>query len=278
MGFLADSVAVVTGAGSGMGRCLAQQLVTAGASVAISDVNEKLLDETAALLGGAKGKVTKHVVDVANEARMKEFADEVAAQHGRASVLLNNAGVALLGNFEELSTDDIRWLMGINFWGVVYGVTYFLPLLKKEKRAHIVNTSSIFGLVGAAGQSAYCASKFAVRGLTETLRHEFEGTNIFVTSVHPGGIKTPIAKHARRGAKAAAGLYDESVARFDRVARTTPDAAAARILLAVEKCEGRVLVGADCKVVDVWQRLKPAGYWKQLAKQIEDPRMTKSRA
>jgi NAD(P)-dependent dehydrogenase (short-subunit alcohol dehydrogenase family) len=275
MGFLSEGVAVITGAGSGMGRCLAQQLAGMGSALALSDVDEKGLAETVVLLGSPKGKVTQHLVDVANEARVKAFAEEVAAQHGRATVLFNNAGVALLGNFEELSLEDIRWLIDINFWGVIYGVYYFLPLLKKERRAHIVNTSSIFGLVGAVGQTAYCASKFAVRGFTESLRHELEGTNIFVTSVHPGGIKTPIAKHARPGARAAANLYKDSVSRFDRVAITSPEDAASRILKGVEKYEPRVLIGGDCKTVDLLQRVRPAGYWKQLAKRIEDPGVKK---
>ena len=271
MPFLSEGVAVITGAGSGMGRCLAQQLAGLGSSLAIADVNEKALAETAGLLGGAKGKVTQHVVNVAQEAQVKAFAEEVAAQHGRATVVFNNAGVALLGNFEELSLEDIRWLMDINFWGVIYGTYYFMPLLKKEKRAHIVNTSSVFGLVGVVGQTAYCASKFAVRGFTESLRHEMEGTNIFVTSVHPGGIKTRIAKNARPGARAEASLYEKSVSRFDRVAITTSEDAAARILKGVEKYEPRVLIGSDCKTVDILQRLRPVGYWKTLAKKIQDP-------
>jgi len=271
MSFLSEGVAVITGAGSGMGRCLAQQLAAKGASLAISDVNEKGLAETAASLGAAKGKVTTHVVNVADEPRVKAFAEEVVAQHGRATALFNNAGVALLGKFEEVSLQDIRWLMDINFWGVVYGTHYFLPILKKEKRAHIVNTSSVFGLVGAVGQTAYCASKFAVRGFTESLRHEMEGTNIFVTSVHPGGIKTAIARNAKPGAKAGANLYKDSVSRFDQVAITTAEDAAARILQGVEKYEPRVLIGGDCKSVDFLQRLRPAGYWKTLAKKIQDP-------
>ena len=271
MGFLSEGVAVITGAGSGMGRCLAQKLAGMGASLAISDADEKGLAETAALLGSPKGKVTQHIVNVADEARMKVFADEVAAQHGRATVLFNNAGVAVLGKFDELSLEDIRWLMEINFWGVIYGVFYFMPLLKKERRAHIVNTSSVFGLVGVVGQTAYCASKFAVRGFTESLRHELEGTNVFVTSVHPGGIKTAIAKRARLGARAAANLYPDSVSRFDRVAITTAEDAAARILKGVEKYEPRVLIGRDCWQADILQRLRPVGYWKMIAKRIQDP-------
>jgi NAD(P)-dependent dehydrogenase (short-subunit alcohol dehydrogenase family) len=271
MSFLSEGVAVVTGAGSGMGRCLAAQLASKGSSLAIADIDEKGLAETIASLGSPKGKVTRHIVDVADGEQVRAFADQVAAEHGRATVVFNNAGVALLGNFEELSLGDFRWLMDVNFWGVIYGVTHFLPLLKKEKRAQIVNTSSVFGLVGAVGQTAYCASKFAVRGFTESLRHELEGTNVFVTCVHPGGIKTPIARHARPGARAGRNLYQESVARFDRVARTSAEDAARRILRGVENREPRVLIGSDCLQIDIWQRLTPAGYWKKLSKQIEDP-------
>jgi len=258
-----------------LGRCLAQQLAGMGASLAISDVDEKGLAETEALLGSPKGKVTKHIVNVADEARMKAFAEEVAAQHGRATVLFNNAGVAVLGKFEELSLEDIRWLTDINYWGVIYGVFYFMPLLKKERRAHIVNTSSVFGLVGVAGQTAYCASKFAVRGFSESLRNELDGTNIFVTSVHPGGIKTAIAKRAKLGSRANASLYPESVSRFERVAITSPEEAAARILKGVEKYEARILIGRDCRQADILQRLLPTGYWKQIAKRIEDPGVRK---
>jgi NAD(P)-dependent dehydrogenase (short-subunit alcohol dehydrogenase family) len=271
MSFLSEAVAVVTGAGSGMGRCLAQQLATMGTSLALADVSEKGLGETVALLNGAKGKVTRHIVNVAEEAQVKAFAEDVEAKHGRATALFNNAGVALLGQFEELSLRDFRWLMDINFWGVVYGVTYFLPLLKREKRAHIVNTSSLLGFFGASGQSAYCTSKFAVRGFTESLHHELEGTNIGVTCVHPGFIRTSIAQNAKAGERAAASLHKESLARFGRVARTDPEAAAAKILRGVEQRKARVLIGADAYFVDIWQRLKPASYWSFLAKQFEDP-------
>jgi NAD(P)-dependent dehydrogenase (short-subunit alcohol dehydrogenase family) len=275
MGFLNEGVAVITGAGSGMGRCLAQQLAAMGSSLAISDADEKGLAETVALLGSPKGKVTQHIVNVADEARMKAFAEEVAAHHGRATVLFNNAGVAVLGKFDDLSIEDIRWLMDVNFWGVIYGVFYFMPLLKKERRAHIVNTSSVFGLVGVAGQTAYCASKFAVRGFSESLRNELDGTNVFVTSVHPGGIKTAIAKRAKLGARAKTNLYQDSVSRFERVAITTPAEAAARILKGVEKYEPRVLIGRDCKMADILQRLRPTGYWKLVAKKIQDPDLKK---
>src|SRR5271167_1449442 len=271
MGFLSEGVAVVTGAGSGMGRCLAEQLAAMGSSLALADVNEKGLNETVARLGGSKGKVTRHLVNVAEQAEVQAFAEEVAGQHGRATIVFNNAGVALLGHLDEISLQDFRWLMDINFWGVVYGVTYFLPLLKKEKRAHIVNTSSLLGFFGAAGQGAYCASKFAVRGFTESLHHELLGTNVGVTCVHPGFVRTAIAASAKQGAKTAAKLRTESLARFAKVARTAPEVAAAKILRGVEKNKARVLIGADAYFVDIWQRLKPESYWNLLAKQFADP-------
>src|ERR1700739_224416 len=216
MAFLSEAVAVITGAGSGMGRCLAQQLAAKGASLALADVNEKGLDETVALLGGAKEKITRHIVNVAEEAQVRAFAEAVTEQHGRATVLFNNAGVALLGHLEEISLRDFHWLMDINFWGVVHGVTYFLPLLKREKRAHIVNTSSLLGFFGAAGQGAYCASKFAVRGYTESLHHELLGTDVGVTCVHPGFVRTAIAERAKLGERAGGTLREESLTRFQK--------------------------------------------------------------
>ena len=275
MSWFSEGVAVVTGAGSGMGRCLARELAGEGASLALADVSEKGLQQTAALLSGFKGKITQHIVNVADEAQVKAFAEQVEAQHGRATLLFNNAGVALLGHFGEFSLQDFRWLMDINFWGVVYGVTYFLPLLKKERRAHIVNTSSLLGFFGAAGQSAYCASKFAVRGFTESLHHELEGTNVGVTCVHPGFTRTAIAKNAKSGERAAGHLHQHSIARFDRVARNDPEVAAKKILRGVERGKARILIGVDAYFVDIWQRLKPESYWSLIARQFEDPSVTK---
>ena len=271
MPFLDDGVAVITGAGSGMGRCLAQQLARKGASLALADVNEEGLHATVRQLGKARSKVTEHIVNVAEEQQVREFAAQVAREHGRATVLFNNAGVALLGHLEEISLDQFRWLMGINFWGVVYGCTYFLALLKKEKRAHIVNTSSLLGIFGAAGQGAYCASKFAVRGYTESLHHELLATNVGVTCVHPGFVRTAIAESARVGERAGATLRQESLARYNKVVRTDAPTAAAKILRAVELNKPRVLIGPDAYFADIWQRLKPATYWNLIAKQFEDP-------
>ena len=274
MSFLSTGVAVVTGAGSGIGRALAQRLAAAGSALAIADIDEAGLQQTAQALGKNSRLVTTHVVDVAKEESVKTFADDVGSRHGRFTLLINNAGVALHGNFEEISLDDLRWLMDINFWGTVYGVKYFLPLLKRELRAHIVNLSSVFGLIAPAGQTAYSASKFAVRGFTEALRHELEGTNVAVSCVHPGGIRTPIAQHARLGAATPATTREESITRFEKLARMPPEAAAAVILRGVERREPRILIGIDAYQIDILQRLRPATYWKSLARKLKDPAVT----
>jgi short-subunit dehydrogenase len=274
MSFLKDGVAVVTGAASGIGRALAQQLSAAGSALAIADVDEKGLAETAASLQ-SNSPVSTHVLDVSNESALQSFSADVLARYGRVTLLINNAGVALVGTFEEISLDDLRWLMNINFWGVVYGVNYFLPILKQQPRAHIVNLSSVFGLIGPIGQSAYSASKFAVRGFSEVLRHELAGTSVSLSVVHPGGIHTPIAKNARLGAKTPAQRKVEAVAFFDKVTPTSPEAAAARILAGVEKREPRILIGSDARQIDIVQRLRPATYWKIMAKRTAKALNTK---
>ena len=265
MSFLSGGVAVVTGAASGIGRALAQQLSAAGSAVATADLDEKGLAETEKSLTG-KALVSTHVLDVSKEEAVRDFAADVVQRHGRVTLLINNAGVALIGDFEEISLDDLRWVMNINFWGVVYGVTYFLPILKQQPRAQIVNLSSVFGLIAPVGQSAYSASKFAVRGFTEVLRHELEGTSVFVSCVHPGGIHTPIAKSARLGAKASPQRKQEAIELFEKVTPTSPEAAATRILKGVEKKEPRILIGRDARQIDIVQRLRPATYWKLMPK------------
>jgi NAD(P)-dependent dehydrogenase (short-subunit alcohol dehydrogenase family) len=287
MSFLSSGVAVVTGAGSGIGRALARELAAAGSALALADIDEAGLEETAESIetnGAARAKagraldaaakneplITTHVVDVAQEESVKSLAADVRARHGRVTLLVNNAGVALHGSFEEISLDDFRWLVEINFWGAVYGVKYFLPLLKREPRAHIVNLSSAFGIIAPPGQTAYSASKFAVRGFSEALRHELEGSKIGVSCVHPGGIRTSIARRARLGAGASPATREESLARFERLARTSPETAAGRILRGVERREPRILVGLDAHEIDFLQRLRPATYWKWLARRLKD--------
>jgi short-subunit dehydrogenase len=277
MEFLNGGIAVVTGAGSGIGRALAKQLSAAGCGLALADVDEKSLLETAGILPGKGAGVSTHVLDIADEAAVSAFAEDVKSRHGRVTLLINNAGVALHGTFEEISLDDQRWLMGINFWGTVYGVTYFLPILKQQPRAHIVNLSSVFGIVAPAGQTAYAASKFAVRGFTEALRHELEGSTVFVSCVHPGGIRTPIAERGRLGTNAPQTRKNESVSRLAQLAKTSPENAAARILRGVERREPRILIGFDAHHIDIMQRLRPATYWKSLSRRIQDPSSTQGR-
>ena len=267
--FIGQGVAVVTGAGSGIGRALGQQLAAAGSAVALADIDEAGLMETAASLSGKRASATTHVVDVADEAAMRAFAKDVLARHARVTLLINNAGVALYGTFEEISLDDYRWLMGINFWGTLYGVKYFLPILKQQPRAHIVNLSSVFGLVAPAGQSAYASSKFALRGFTEALRHELEGTSVFVSCVYPAGVKTAIARRARLGAATTERTRQEGIARLDKVAKMSPAAAAARILEGVERRQPRILVGAAAHSIDLLQRLRPATYWKTMVRRYQ---------
>jgi short-subunit dehydrogenase len=271
MSFLSEGVAVVTGAGSGIGRALARQLAAAGSALALADVDEAGLLQTAQSLENKGAAITTHFVDVADEDSVKAFAEDVSKRHGRVTLLINNAGVSVHGDFEEISLADFRWLMEINFWGVVYGVKYFLPLLKREQRGHIVNISSVFGLVAPAGQAAYAASKFAVRGFTEALRHEIENSNVGVSCVHPGGIRTAIARHSRLGAATSPSKRDENIARFERLARTPPETAAARILRGVERREPRILIGVDAYQIDVLQRLRPASYWKALSRKFDWP-------
>jgi NAD(P)-dependent dehydrogenase (short-subunit alcohol dehydrogenase family) len=266
MSFLSTGVAVVTGAGSGIGRALAQQLAAVGSALAIADIDEAGLLETARSLKKQDALVTTHMLDVADEEGMRSFAEDVGKRQGRVTLLINNAGVALEGTFEEISLDDFRWLMNINFWGTVYGVKYFLPLLKREKRSQIVDISSVFGLIAPPGQPAYSASKFAVRGFTECLRHELAGTTVRVSCVHPGGIRTAIARHARVGAGVTRTGLEEKAAKFEKLFRTSAEEAATRILRGVERSEPRILIGSDATQIDVVQRLRPGTYWKTLGK------------
>src|SRR5260370_20297519 len=248
---------------------MAQQLAAAGSALALADVDEAGLLQTAQSLETKSALITRHVVDVADEAAVRSFAEEVSIRHGRVTLLINNAGIALHGDFEEVSLDDFRLLMNINFWGTVYGVKFLLPVLKRERRAHIVNISSIFGVIAPAGQCAYAASKFAVSGFTEALRHELEGSNVGVSCVHPGGIRTQIARRARIGAGVTRTGHHEKAAQFGKLLRTSPAGAAARILRGVQRREPRILIGADAYQVDILQRLRPATYCKTLSRRLE---------
>lgn len=255
------SVVVITGAASGIGRALAVQFAKENvAGIAISDVNEDQLKETAEMAKKLGGNVFSSVVDVSQLADVQKFADETIKQFGRATHVINNAGVALVGNFEQISIEDFEWLMNINFWGTVYGVKVFLPILKEQPHAHIVNISSVFGFIAPPEQSAYCASKFAVRGFTESLRHELEDSNVVVSSVHPGGIKTNIAKNSRLGEKTPKIAKKQGEKFFDHATWTEPETAAAVIINGIKKDNTRILIGKDALAISTLYRLFPKRY------------------
>ncbi len=265
MSLTKESVVVITGAASGIGRALAIRLAREPiAGIAISDVNEKDLAETEKLINNPNLKVTAHLVDVADESEMRRFAEEVVENHGRVTHIINNAGVALGGTLKDVSLDDIRWLMNINFWGVIHGTKIFLPHLEREKSAHIVNFSSIFGIIAPPGNAAYSASKFAVRGFTEALRHELEGTNIAVSVVHPGGVKTNIANNAKIGEGVALSTQElrERKEKMNRnLSRTTPEQAAEIIVKGIKNRNPRILIGADARLLSLIGRFFPRRYF-----------------
>jgi NAD(P)-dependent dehydrogenase (short-subunit alcohol dehydrogenase family) len=247
---VAEKVVAVTGAASGIGRALARHLAAKGASLALSDVDEAGLHETAALLEGATHRVTTHVVDVRSREAVYRYAEDVALQHGGVDIVINNAGLAVRAGIEEISYDDFELVIDVNMWGVVYGTKAFLPWLRKRGAGHIVNISSLNAMVPFWKNGPYNISKYAVLALSETLMQELAGGPIRVTCVHPGGIRTNIARNAR-------GVSEADVAAFDRVARTTPEKAAEVIVSGVEKDREQIFVGIDAKVLATAKRLFP---------------------
>ena len=252
------SVAVVTGAASGIGRALAVRLGEEGiAGIAIADVDEMGLNETASRIGVP---VTTHALDVSDRRAVERFAGDVIARHGRVTHLINNAGVGVVGTFQHLSIEDFEWLMGINFWGVIYCTKAFLPTLLEQDTAHIVNVSSVFGFIAPSEQTAYVSSKFAVRGFTESLRAELSDTNVAVSVVHPGGVKTNIARNSRVGAGTPAEWKQQGATFFDKVAKTTPETAAEIIVKGIKSRNSRILIGTDARLISMFSRLFPKNY------------------
>jgi NADP-dependent 3-hydroxy acid dehydrogenase YdfG len=256
----AGKVAVVTGAGSGIGRALAIELARSGAKLAISDVDTEGLAQTAERLEAIGAPVKSDRLDVTEREAFIAYADEVNEHFGKVNQIYNNAGIAFTGDIEISQFKDIERVMDVDFWGVVNGTKAFLPHLIASGDGHVVNVSSIFGLFSVPGQSAYNSAKFAVRGFTEALRQEMAlaGHPVKVTAVHPGGIKTAIA----RNATAAEGVDASELAEFfdKRLASTSPQRAAQIILEAVRKNKARVLVGPDAKVLDLVVRFTGSGY------------------
>lgn len=254
-----DRVVAITGAGSGIGRALAVEFASRGAHLALCDVDGEGLAESVSRCEGAGIKVTAARIDVADRDAVIAWADGVANEHRRVNVIVNNAGVALGATAEAQSIDDFEWLMNVNFWGVVHGTQAFLPHLRAAGEGHVVNISSVFGLMSIPSQSAYNASKFGVRGFTDALRMELEieRCGVSATTVHPGGIKTNIARNARTDVSVSSigGDPHEFLDDFDRLARTTPDKAAQKIITAIQRNRRRTLVGPDAFLFDLVSRL-----------------------
>ena len=263
--------AAITGAASGIGWALAIELAQRGCDLALADRDEAGLKTLAAEIGRDR-RVSVHGVDVGVPRDIAQFASEATAAHPELNIVVNNAGVALMGTFEEIDQAQMDWLFDINFWGVVHGTRAFLPHLKTRPEAHIVNLSSIFGIIAPPGQSAYAAAKFAVRGFSESVRHELSvaGSSVRLSVVHPGGVATAIARNSRTGV----GVTDnarraQSIERFENAARTTPKDAALRIIRGIEKNEPRILIGNDARFMDLLQRFRPATYWAPLQRRLE---------
>jgi short-subunit dehydrogenase len=268
----------VTGAASGIGRALAIELAARGADLALADRDEAGLQSVAAEIAasstptGSARKISLYRLDIGDGEQVKSFAREAIAAHPALNIVINNAGVALLGQFHEIDQAQMEWLFNINFWGAVHATRAFLPHLATRPASHIVNLSSIFGIVAPPGQTAYSAAKFAVRGFSEALRHELQMAKspVRLSVVHPGGIKTNIVRNSRAGS----GVTDnerrvQTIERFDAIARTSAKDAALRIIKGVEKNEPRILIGGDARFMDLLQRFRPSTYWNVMAKRIE---------
>lgn len=259
-------VVAITGAASGIGRALAIDLAARGAHLALADLDTVGLADTVGRCEGHGIKVTSAEVDVADRDAVFAWADSVADQHGSINMVVNNAGVNLAATAADQAITDFEWVMNIDFWGVVHGTQAFLPHLRAADEGHIVNISSVFGLVSIPGQSAYNAAKFAVRGYTDALRMELEieESNVSVTTIHPGGIKTNIVNSGRRDdtLHAIGQNPDDMQSEFDKMALSSPEKAARQILKAVERNRRRALIGPDAKVFDIVSRL-PAGVYQR---------------
>jgi len=264
----AGGTAVVTGAASGIGEALAAQLAARGSHLVLVDRDEERLGVVADRTRAAHPalSVTTHVADLADDEQTDALAAALAAEHPETTLLVNNAGVALGGRFDQVTLEEFDWVMAVNFRAVVRLTHALLPVLKAHPGAHLVTVSSVFGILAPAGQAAYSASKFAVRGFSEAVRHELAENQVGVTVVHPGGIRTRIAESARTGSGVSAEEYERGREQFARLLTMPPEKAAAMIVAAVEGRRPRLLIGWSAKVPDVLVRLMPGSYWKLIAR------------
>ncbi len=267
MSFFNSKIAVITGAASGIGRELALQMSKEGSIIIAADYNKKDLDVTVKMVNESGGAAFAYKVDISDQRQVVKFASDVKKKHGSIDILINNAGVTLFGKFDELSLKDIEWIMGINLWGAIYLTKAFLPEIKEKKGSCLVNVASIFGVIGTGNQSAYCATKFGLRGFTEALQDELYAFPVNVMCVLPGGIKTGIAKHARFIKDGAVLKNTEKLERrLEKIARTSASQAAAEIINGMKKGKSRVRIGADARFLDRLQRLMPVRYNRIVAK------------
>ncbi|WFE65922.1 SDR family NAD(P)-dependent oxidoreductase [Micromonospora sp. WMMD714] len=259
--------AVVTGAASGIGEALARGLARRGSDLVLLDRDADRLDAVAATVRAAHParRVETRLVDLADLCATARVAEEIRARHPRIRLLVNNAGVALGGRFDEITVDEFHWVVDVNFRAPVQLTHALLPALRAEPGAHVVNVSSLFGLIAPAGQTAYAASKFALRGFTEALRHELVDEGIGVTSVHPGGVATRIAAHARIGSGVAREEFEAARRQFERLLSIPPERAAEVILRGVRRRRGRVLIGWSAVLPDLLARAAPGSYGRLLA-------------
>ncbi|GAB6097199.1 SDR family NAD(P)-dependent oxidoreductase [Desulfatiferula olefinivorans] len=257
---LCSKTVVITGAGGGIGRALALDLANEGCALAISDINAETLDETRRRVADRGAKVHSTVLDVSDRLRMEAYPEEVVDALGGVDIVINNAGVAAVSSVEDHSIDDYEWLMGINFWGVLYGSKFFIPYLLRSPEALIVNISSVFGMVPMPHLSSYNAAKFAVRGFSEALSHELYHTPIRVMTVYPGGVKTDFAKRARFGSTPQKKTHQEFNTLFEKFSMSTPESTARAIVRGIRKNKRRVLIGPDARSGDLLVRLFPVGH------------------
>ncbi len=257
---------VLTGAASGIGSALARGLAVRGANLALIDRDGAGLDGVAGNMRLFGVKVSVHQADLADPAAIAALPEQVLAAHqgADAAALINNAGAAMAGRFDQITDAEFSALMDVNFWSGVRMTRAFLPLLLGQAEARLVFLSSVFGLIGPPGQTAYAASKFAIRGFAEALRHELADTGLGVTIVHPGGVRTSIARNARMASGFDASLAAQGIAEFEKSLRTSPDEAALLILRGIERQSPRVLIGSDAIAIDLIQRASPAQYWRSL--------------
>jgi short-subunit dehydrogenase len=254
---LNNKVAVIVGSASGIGRALAVQLADQGCVLALADLDEKGLASVADQID-SKSRTTIHCLDISDREKVYQFAADIIQAHGRIDILINCAGVAVLETIEDIGYDYFEWVMAVNFWGAVYTTKAFLPFLKQSPEAHIVNLSSVDGIVPNPNNGAYASAKAALRCFTETLFQELQGTKISVTSVIPGGVKTNLHRNARFFKIACEGMtQEECISFFENAAMTSAEDAAKSIIKAIRKKKGRVLIGLDGQLIDIFSRLAP---------------------